>query len=181
MRTSWLLISSLELNFSVTSLKIITCGVVLSTSWIPRFNKVVDSQNGSHDLVLASLLDSDQIIQVMFLWSSAQILAISPHNFMWYLIIPSAQSSLFIPRNNLLPYEMNLIPIFFSTLFLLLIMLWLLYINNGSLLTNWKRDNACRFALLKLFCRIPIPIILKPLYHMQLIPSWYFNSWSWYC
>ena len=46
-----LIISSLELNFPVTSLNIYTCGVVLSTYWIPRFNKVVNYRNVSHDLV----------------------------------------------------------------------------------------------------------------------------------
>ena len=45
------LISSLELNTPVTSLNILTCGVVISMYCIIRFNIVVNSWNGSYDFV----------------------------------------------------------------------------------------------------------------------------------
>ena len=51
LRTSCLLISSMEINSPVTSSNIFTCGVVLSTSCIPCFKKVINSQNISHGLV----------------------------------------------------------------------------------------------------------------------------------
>ena len=69
--------------------KIFTFGVSLSTSWIPCFNKVVNSQNGSHGLVTGYFLDSFQIIHVLLLWSSTQLFSISPHNSMWSLMISS--------------------------------------------------------------------------------------------
>ena len=78
--TSCLLISLLELNLPVTSLNISTCWFVLSMSWILHSNKVINSQNVSHDLIALYLLDSVQMIQVMFLLSSTQLLAISTHN-----------------------------------------------------------------------------------------------------
>ena len=60
MRISRLLISSPEINTPITSLKIFTCGVVLSKFCNPRFNKVSNPQNGIHDLVAGSLLNSFQ-------------------------------------------------------------------------------------------------------------------------
>ena len=51
LRTSRLQISSQELILPVTSLNIFTCGVVLSMSCIPSFNKFINSRNGSHDLI----------------------------------------------------------------------------------------------------------------------------------
>ena len=59
-RTLCLFISSLKLNSPVTSLNLFTCEVVLSMYWIPLFIKVVNSQNGSHNLVAGYLLDSVQ-------------------------------------------------------------------------------------------------------------------------
>ena len=155
MSTLRLFISSLELKFSVTSLNIFMCGVVMSMSWIPCFNRVVNSQNGSRDLIAGSFLGSLQIIQVILLWSSTQILAICSHNSMWYFVVTSAQSSLFILRNNLLISGMNFISMIFSTQWLLMIMLRLPCMNNGLFLPNFSRDNAWGFALLKFFFLYP--------------------------
>ena len=111
--TLHLIISSMELSFPVTSLNIFTCGVVLSMSWIPRFNKVVNYQNGSEDIIAGYLLDPVKIIQVIFLWYSTKLLAISPNNSMWFLMIPSAQPSLFLLNNNLLLSGINVISMIF--------------------------------------------------------------------
>ena len=126
LRKLHLLIFSLELNLPVTSLNIFTCGVALYTYWIPLFNKAVNSQNVSHDLFAGSLLDSVQIFQVMLLWYSTQILATYTHNFMLFLMINSAQSSIFLPRKNLLLSGINLISMVLYTQWILMIMLMLL-------------------------------------------------------
>ena len=70
MWSSHLIISSLTLNFCLTIFRIFMSWGVTFTYWIPCFNKAVHSQNYSHTLVVASLLDSVQIIQLVFLWSS---------------------------------------------------------------------------------------------------------------
>ena len=126
MRTLLLLISSQELHFSITILKIFEFEVFLSTSWIPRFNKVINSHNGSHYLIAGSSLNSVYIIEVLFLWYSIHILSISPHNFIWSLVIISEQSSLFILRKNLLLSEINLSLMVFSTWWILIIMIRLI-------------------------------------------------------
>ena len=175
MRTSWMLISSLDLNLPVTSLNIFTCGVVMSKSCIPRFNKDVNSQNGSHDIVAGYLLDSFQIIQVMFIWYSTQLLAISPHNSMWSLMITSAHSSIFLPSKNLFLYGINLISEIFYARGLLTMMIRIIYIQNDSLLSNWSIYNVLGFKLIKLVRLIPIPILLWPIYHLQPPPLLIFH------
>ena len=52
---------------------------------------------------------------------------------------------------------------------LLMIMLRLLYMRNGSLILNWRRDNARKFTLLKLVHCIPIIILMQPLYQLQML------------
>ena len=124
--TFLLLIYPLEKFLLITRSNIFTWVVVLSMSWITRFNKVVNSYNVSHGLVVKYLLGSVQIFQVMFLLYSTYLLAIYPHNFMWYLMIPSEQFSLFFLRNNLLLYGMNFILIIFSAMLLLMIIIGIL-------------------------------------------------------
>ena len=84
-------------------------------------------------------------------------------------MIPSAQYYLFIPMKDLLLYRTNFILIIFSTLYLLMITLSFLLIQNGSLLSNWSKDNTCGFALIKLVNNILILILLHSIYHLQLL------------
>ena len=121
-----LLISSMKQNVPVTSLNMVTCRVILFTSCIPRFNKVLNSQNRSHCLVTLFLLDSVQKIQAIIIWYSTQLLYISPHSFMWYRMITLSRSSLFLPGNKPLFSGINFISMVISTLWLLMVIIRLI-------------------------------------------------------
>ena len=58
-------------------------------------------------------------------------------------------------------YGINLISMIFYTRRLLMIMLRLFYMHNVLLLTNYRRENACGFALIKFVRCTPIKFLLN--------------------
>ena len=42
--------------------------------------------------------------------------------------------------------------------------------HNGSPLPICRIKNMCAFKLIKLVCRIPITLLLNPIYHLKLLP-----------
>ena len=115
LRTSCLLISSLELNFPITIWNIFIFGVILLMSWMPHFNKVVNSQNGSHNIVLGYFLDLVQTILVMFYDPQPSYWPYLPTISCYILLLFSSHSSIFLPRKNLLLSVMNVISMIFPT------------------------------------------------------------------
>ena len=151
MRTQSLLISSLELNFLVTSLYIFTCGVFLSMSWIPRFqqgHKLPKCQPRSHHRIFFGFSPNHSSYVPLILNPATGRISPQLHAI---LMIPSDQSYIFLSRNNLLLCVMNFLSMVFSTWRLLIKIPRLLYMHNYSLIMNQRREIFGRFVLIICF------------------------------